>query len=206
MVLRYAKQEGVQLDKAKNFTDIADFLELLTTVTQDLRIVAGEQHLMEVITGKPRTVPVAPPRQQPKKTAPTKTDVVTIEHANRRLPQKLTQSIRNKGIPLALCRQLIAKHAALSTTDLEDEATHAFVEDALSNLLRQIPGWRSIGRGWESAQTIAQELGVSEHELLHVWIKKGRSKAHVTYVEVPGIRGVMGFCSPEFANFVRTRK
>lgn len=109
-------------------------------------------------------------------------------------------------VPIKLQRAIMSRHHAFRTLNPRSEI---YDEQAANVLQRVINGvttpFPPIPRTWVFLGDLAPELNLAEQALVNLLITKQISPNHACFIDINGINGLLGFCSPELANLLRTK-
>jgi superfamily II DNA or RNA helicase len=109
-------------------------------------------------------------------------------------------------VPIKLQQAIMSRHRAFRNLNPTDE-TYA---DQTQNVMRRVVGdvttpFPPIPREWVFTGDLADELNVSEVALVNLLVTKEISTTHACFIEINGIRGLLGFCSPQLAKHLRNK-
>lgn len=143
---------------------------------------------------------------QSQPTAPrvVKDPIETSQSTPAKIPKYEKIDSSNVEQPLSLQRAVLARHPAFRATDPKSPDHPRKVQSMLRNILgRSCSSLPALPRNWVFVGDLASELQIPELTLVGFMVSKKINDRHARYVEIEGIKGVLAFCSPEFAVVLR---
>lgn len=217
IVSREQHELGIPLDKSGHLSPL-DYEKLrlrLLRIRRELDAVKDEPALRVAIAqcvssptlragSKAHTSqPVEQPSLRP---APSK-EQLAIFNDSREYVRLLLPIAKHCEQSSRLLRVVLERHDTLrevakSKTEIDDELSEALI--SLLNRNKQLRP--TIPESWLFIGDLADELGMSEHALLQLFVGKKIHKEHFRVMEIRGVNGWIGFCSVELANMLRQHR